>query len=63
MKVVLVTMIIFASLMSVATSVAFAQAVHAPATKAILAEAEVRRLNGEELDAFLHSNPRAMEQV
>jgi len=63
MKEVLVTTIVFASLMSVRTSVTFAQALHPPTTKAIRAETEVRRLNGEEVDAFLHSDPKAMEQV
>jgi ketosteroid isomerase-like protein len=63
MKEVLVTTIVFASLMSVGTPVTFAQPLHPPATKAIRAETEVRRLNGEEVDAFLHSDAKAMEQV
>lgn len=63
MKVLMMTTMVFASLASVGTSVTFAQALHPLGTKAIRAETEVRRLNGEEVDAFLHSDPKAMAQL
>ena len=63
MKEICLSMIFVAPLISAGAAVASTQAPVAPTSEAILAETEVRRLNDEEVAAFLHNDPKAMEQL
>jgi hypothetical protein len=64
MKVALVRMMILVWLPCAGTPAAFAQtAPHTLASNAVSAETEVRRLNIEEVGAFIHNDPKAMDQL
>jgi hypothetical protein len=63
MKLALLTTILLASLSGGGTSLAFAQAPQSPASKYTPSETDVRRVNAEEVEAFLHNDPKAMEQL
>lgn len=56
----LVNMMVFASLVGAGASGAFAQTVPTKTSNTNRFEAEVRRLNVEEVDAFLHNDPKAI---
>ncbi len=63
MKLAFMRTILLASLVGAGTSIAFAQAPQDAGRKATSAEIEVRRLNTEEVDAFLHNDPSAMSRL
>ena len=64
MKVARVRIAIVVWLSCVGTPAAFAQtAPHTPADNAGSAEAEVRRLNIEEVGAFIHNDPKTMDEL
>jgi hypothetical protein len=63
MKPALLRTILLASLSCAGTPVAFGQAPQEPASRATPAETDVRRVNAEEVEAFLHNDPKAMEQL
>ena len=60
MKNGLVYMMLLASLMGAGASAALAQASQPSTGEAVRAETEVRRLNAEEVAAFLHNDPKAV---
>jgi hypothetical protein len=62
-KLALLSTILFASLSCAGTSVAFGQAREEPASTAGPSETDVRRVNAEEVEAFLHNDPKTMEQL
>jgi hypothetical protein len=63
MKPALLRTILLASLSCAGASVAFGQAPQESASRATPAETDVRRVNAEEVEAFLHNDPKAMEQL
>jgi ketosteroid isomerase-like protein len=64
MKVVLVSSMMCTWLTGAGGPTAFAQAApHTPASKSASAETEVRRLNREEVGAFVHNDPTALDQL
>jgi hypothetical protein len=62
-KLALLSATLFASLSCAGATVAFGQAHEEPAGKAGPSETEVRRVNAEEVEAFLHNDPKTMEQL
>jgi hypothetical protein len=63
MKEALLSMMLLALMTAAGTSSIFAQTPHPPTSKASPVETEVRRANTEEVDAFLHNDPRAMNRL
>ena len=63
MKPMLSRTILFASLLGIGAPHTLAQIMHQPSKKNQGVEAEVRRLNDEEVQAFLHNDPKAMARV
>ena len=63
MKRALLSMTLLASMTAAATSSVFAQTPHPPTTAADPEEAEVRRANTEEVDAFVHNDPKGMDRL
>jgi hypothetical protein len=55
--------LLLALMIAAETSLVFAQTAQPPTTTAGPEETEVRRANTEEVDAFLHNDPRAMERL
>jgi len=62
MKTLLTCALLLASALGVWALLASAQ-VPPPTTTDKLAEQEIRRLNAEEIEAFVHNNPRTMAQL
>jgi Domain of unknown function (DUF4440) len=63
MKLLLLSMILLTPLSGTSMPVVLAQAPQGPSSKATSSETEVRRINAEEVDAFLHNDPKTMEQL
>jgi hypothetical protein len=63
MKKALLSMMLLALTTAAGTSAVFAQTPNPPTSKASPAETEVRRANTEEVDAFLHNDPTAMDRL
>lgn len=63
MKRTIARAVLFAFLVGAGTLFAFAQVTRQPASKDNRAEEEVRRLNAEEVEAFLHNDPKAMARL
>lgn len=63
MKEALLSMMLLALMTAAGTSSMFAQTPNRPPSKASPVETEVRRANAEEVDAFLHNDPRAMDRL
>lgn len=59
----LINLLLLASLMSAGGSPSLAQTQHPPTSETSPAEKEVRRLNAEEVNAFLHRDRKAMERL
>jgi ketosteroid isomerase-like protein len=55
--------VLLASLVGAGVIFASAQATHQPTSNDNRAEEEVRRLNAEEVEAFLHNDPRTMARL
>jgi hypothetical protein len=55
--------VLLASLVGAGVIFASAQATHQPTSNDNRAEDEVRRLNAEEVEAFLHNDPRTMARL
>jgi hypothetical protein len=63
MKTFLFYAVLLTSLVGVGLILASAQVTHQPTMKDNLAEEEVRGLNAEGVEAFLHNEPKAMERL
>jgi uncharacterized protein (TIGR02246 family) len=55
--------VLLASLLGAGALIASAQGTNQPPTQDARAEAEVRRLNTEEVDAFLHKDPKTLARL